>query len=80
MWVPEEVETHLWSLSFLLYYLFIFRTEDKYAVHLIIHPNRMNVHSVYAINDKCIISLLIKLSLSGLLRALRDIFCSKTFS
>lgn len=48
-------------------YIFIFHTEDKYIVHLI-HPNRMTVHSVSVINGECIIYLLNKLSLRGLLR------------
>lgn len=56
-------------LIFSSYYIFIFHTEDKYIVHLLIHPNRMTVHSVSAINDECIIYLLNKLSLRGLLRA-----------
>lgn len=50
------------------YYIFIFHTEDKYIVHLLIHPNRMTVHSVSVINE-CIIYLLNKLSLRRLLRA-----------
>lgn len=57
--------------------IFIFHTEDKCIVHLLIHPNWMTVHSVSVINDECIIYLLNKLSLSGLLSALHGFILFK---
>lgn len=70
----------VYSLLYFLYYdIFIFSSEDKYIVHLLIYPTKMRRHPLSVINHECIICLWIKLGLSGWwCCALHDLFlCNK---
>lgn len=67
---------------FIFYYdIFIFSSEDKYIVHLLIYPTKVRAHPLSVINYECIICLIIKLGSSGqLCCALHDLFYAIRFS